>query len=96
MRTTVEIQNLKCGGCESTIARKLHTLKNIKDIAIDRDHCTVSFSYETNDGLETVKKELSKLGYPLSDDANSFGKKAKSFVSCALGRLAKTDLKTYS
>ncbi len=88
MKTRVAIQNLKCGGCESTIVKKLHMLEGIKDITINTDDCTVSFSYETNDGLETVQKELSKLGYPLVGDKNDLGRKAKSYVSCAIGRLS--------
>ncbi len=89
MKTTVSIQNLKCNGCESTIAKKLHTLKGIKNIAVNIQDCTVSFSYDTKDGIETVQKELTKLGYPIQGDKNSFGKKAKSYVSCAIGRMNK-------
>ncbi len=89
MKTTVAIQNLKCHGCESTIAKKLHTLAGIKDIRVNTDNCTVSFSYETNDGLDTVQKELTKLGYPVEGDRNNLNTKAKSYVSCAIGRLTK-------
>lgn len=88
MNTTVEIQNLKCAGCESTIAKKLYALPGITNISIDLDKCTVSFNYETDDGMDTVEKELSRLGYPQVGDTNNFGKKAKSFVSCAIGRLS--------
>ncbi|MBQ4819705.1 heavy-metal-associated domain-containing protein [Aquimarina sp. MMG016] len=89
MKTTVAIQNLKCSGCESTIAKKLHELSGIKDISVNTVDCTVSFRYETDDGIETVQKELTKLGYPIEGDKNSLGRKAKSYVSCAIGRLNK-------
>ncbi len=89
MRTSVAIQNLKCSGCESTIAKKLHTLKGIKNISVNTENCTVSFSYETEDGIETVQKELSRLGYPIEGDTNTLGRKAKSYVSCAIGRINK-------
>ncbi|OED46158.1 heavy metal transporter [Flavobacteriaceae bacterium (ex Bugula neritina AB1)] len=89
MKTSVAIQNLKCSGCESSIAKKLKTLKGVQDISVNLEDCTVSFSYETNDGLETVQKELTKLGYPLKGDANSLGNKTKSYISCAIGRLNK-------
>ncbi len=88
MKTSVTIQNLKCHGCESSIAKKLHQLQGIKDVSVDLNHCTVSFSYETNDGLETVQKELSKLGYPVDGDKNNLTIKAKSYVNCAIGRLS--------
>ncbi len=89
MKTTVAIQNLKCSGCESTIAKKLHTLEGIKDISVNTNDCTISFSYETQDGIETVEKELTKLGYPIEGDKNNLGRKAKSYISCAIGRLNK-------
>lgn len=89
MKTTVAIQNLKCTGCESTIVKKLHQLPGIKDISVNVDKCTVSFSYETDDGPETVQKELTKLGYPIQGDLNTLGTKAKSYISCAIGRVNK-------
>ncbi|SEL06961.1 Copper chaperone CopZ [Aquimarina amphilecti] len=90
MKTTVEVQNLKCSGCESTIAKKLHTLDGIREISVNTNNCTVSFNYDTNDGIETVQKELTKLGYPLVNDSNNLGRKAKSYVSCAIGRMRKS------
>ncbi|TSE06568.1 MULTISPECIES: heavy-metal-associated domain-containing protein [Aquimarina] len=89
MRTTIEIQNLKCSGCENTIAKKLHALEGIKDICINVNDCSVSFSYKTHQGLETVRQELLKLGYPIKGDKNNFNIKAKSYVSCAIGRVSK-------
>ncbi len=87
MSTTVEIQNLRCSGCESTITKKLHTLKGIREVSVNTNTCTVSFKYETNDGIETVQKELSRLGYPLSSDTNNLKTKAKSYVSCPIPRI---------
>ncbi|WP_025743265.1 heavy-metal-associated domain-containing protein [Aquimarina pacifica] len=89
MKTSVTIQNLKCGGCESTIAKKLHTLKGIKDVFINQEDCTISFSYKTEDGFETVQKELTKLGYPIKGNANPIGSKFKSYLSCAIGKINK-------
>lgn len=39
------------------------------------------------DALEAVKEKLSKLGYPEVGDKNTVLHKAKSFVSCAVGRM---------
>ncbi len=89
MLTKVTIQNLKCGGCESTIAKKLKDLHGIKDISVDINNCTVSFRYETKDGINTVTKELTKLGYPITGTPNTFSTKTKSYVSCAIGRIKK-------
>ncbi|MCK8520918.1 heavy-metal-associated domain-containing protein [Aquimarina sp. D1M17] len=88
MRTTVTIQNLKCAGCESTIAKKLHLLEGIQNIEIDQENCTISFSYNTENGINTVEKELSRLGYPVEGDKNTLQKKAISYISCAIGKLS--------
>lgn len=89
MKTSVVIQNLKCGGCESTIAKKLNTLEGIQNISVNLEDCTISFRYETNDGLETVQKELTKLGYPMEGTPNTMRNKATSYLSCAIGKINK-------
>ena len=90
MKTTLEIQNLKCGGCAHTIISKLNGLKGIQNVSLNIETNTVSFDNELPDEIETATTLLSQLGYPVNGEANSIGKKAKSFVSCAVGRMAKS------
>jgi copper chaperone len=90
MTTTLEIQNLKCGGCAHTIISKLNNLEGIQNVSVDTNSNTVSFQNELASEVESATKLLSKLGYPVNGDVNSIGKKAKSFVSCAVGRMAKS------
>ena len=87
MKTSILVQNLKCGGCAKTITDKLSEIDNITDIVIDVDESKVSFNYLDQSDLEGVKNKLSTLGYPTIDDNNSVLSKAKSFVSCASGKL---------
>ena len=87
MRTTVEVQNLKCGGCAHTISTKLTELDHIEDLLVNPDENTVSFSYKEQNNLDLAVALLSKLGYPVTGTPNSFSKKAKSYVSCAIGRV---------
>lgn len=87
MKTTVQIQNLKCNGCASTITKKLAGLDNIDEVSIDVENNSVSFEYDSEDTLEMVKKELHNLGYPLAGEDNKLPTKAKSYVSCAIGRM---------
>lgn len=89
MKTTVQIQNLKCNGCASTIINKLSELDNITNVSVDVENDNVSFEYDKEDTLETVKKQLHKLGYPLAGEDNKLPTKAKSYVSCAIGRMNK-------
>ena len=87
MKTQIEIENLKCGGCAATIKKGLLSIEGIEDVAINIEDSLVSVN-TTEDGLiTTVKEKLSKLGYPEVGDKNTVLHKAKSFVSCAVGRI---------
>ena len=89
MKTTVQIQNLKCNGCATTIKNKLQDLENIQNIEIELEESKVSFEHDTESDLVIVKKELHHLGYPLEGEENKFQTKAKSYISCAVGRMNK-------
>ena len=89
MKTTFEIQNLKCHGCANTIMKQLSKLDGIADVLVDTETNEVHFNYSTETVVGSVKKKLADLGYPLVGETNSLPKKAKSYVSCAVGRMTK-------
>lgn len=89
MNTTIYIQNLKCGGCANTVTKNLTTIDNITDVEVNVDESSVTFNYENEDALNRVKETLQKLGYPEDGEANSLTAKAKSYVSCAVGKMTK-------
>ena len=86
MKTTLHIQNIKCGGCANTIMSQLRKLDNVNDISVNTDDHTVTLKYGDSDDLIAAAELLSKLGYPIDGYSNSLGKKAKSYLSCAIGR----------
>ena len=86
MKTDIQIENLKCGGCAATIKKGILALEGIKEVDVDVEKSIVSILSE-NISLEEVKLKLSKLGYPELGDKNTVLHKAKSFVSCAVGRI---------
>jgi len=88
MKTKFQVQNLKCGGCAKTISNKLSGIKEIKDVIVEKDSSSVSFDHQSADDASLVKEILRNLGYPTIDDENGFVEKAKSFVSCASGKMA--------
>lgn len=88
MNTTIKVQNLKCGGCANTITNKLSSLPNITNVKVDVEESLVSFEYVDELTFESVIETLKINGYPQDGDENSFGTKAKSFVSCAIGRMS--------
>lgn len=87
--TTIKIQNLKCHGCANTIITQLTKLEGISGLTVNNDTDEVTLNFESDSQLVTVNKKLSELGYPLVGENNSLPKKAKSFVSCAVGRMSK-------
>jgi len=87
MKTTIQIQNLKCSGCASTIKNKLSEIENINNVSVDVENDSITFNHEEEQSLELVKKELLKIGYPIVGEDNKLQTKAKSFVSCAIGRM---------
>lgn len=89
MKTKLIIQNLKCGGCANTVTTRLSQLDNISEIEVNNDDSSVAFAYKEDSNLEEVIHLLSKLGYPVDGEDNTLSKKAKSFVSCAIGRMNK-------
>lgn len=88
MNTTIEIQNLKCHGCANTITTKLSNLEGVKDVVVNNETDSVSFNYENDSVLAEAKTLLHSLGYPVVGDKNALTTKAKSFVSCAIGRMS--------
>ena len=89
MKTTFEIQNLKCHGCANTIITQLSKIDGIANVSVNNETNEVHFDHSTESSVHSVKKRLSDLGYPLVGETNSLPKKAKSYVSCAVGRMTK-------
>jgi hypothetical protein len=46
------------------------------------------FNAENEESTVKVKEKLKSIGYPSIDVANTFASKAKSFVSCATGKIS--------
>ncbi|CAM1367730.1 Heavy metal transporter [Tenacibaculum xiamenense] len=88
MKQEIYIENLKCGGCANTIKKGISSIKGVDNVEISVDESLVTFV--ASSGIVTqVKEKLSKLGYPEVGDKNTVLHKAKSFVSCATGKMSK-------
>ncbi len=88
METTIYIQNLKCSGCANTITREILSIETIQNVAVNVEENSVTFDYGTDEKLHEVKEKLKSLGYPEDGEANSLTAKAKSYVSCAIGKMS--------
>jgi len=83
---TIEVENIKCGGCESSIKTALQKIETVSNVIIDKETDTITIHSETE--RELLAATLSKLGYP-EKGHNTLLHKGKSFVSCAVGSMTK-------
>ncbi|GGE12760.1 heavy-metal-associated domain-containing protein [Psychroflexus salis] len=88
MELNFKVQNLKCGGCANSITKKLLSLNEVNAVNVNSETAEVTVS-TTNASSEAILREtLLSLGYPVEGDKNAITSKAKSFISCATGRMS--------
>lgn len=83
------VENIKCGGCAATISKKLTEAFNTNPVEVNVELGSVSIDVDNSKRQEVVEILLS-LGYPEIDSVHGFDStkaKAKSFVSCAIGKM---------
>ena len=89
METVLEVENIRCGGCVNTITRKLMSDERIKEVKVDIEAQTITLSSD-EDVKDSAQALLFSLGYPPRGSVQgleSFKEKARSVVSCAIGRM---------
>jgi len=87
MNKKIEILNLKCGGCANSIRKGLESIDGINEVSVNLETSEVLVNTDDERVLLEVKEKLAAMGYPEVGDANTIIHKAKSFVSCATGRM---------
>ena len=90
MKQTYEVLNVKCGGCANTLKTKL--LDEFGEIAVNLEVEPRQITLEIEDAnIPALRQALKSLGYPMSDEdlstVEGFTTTAKSFVSCAVGKM---------
>lgn len=88
MAFSVDVENIKCGGCANSIRSAFDT-----DVEVDIDNGCVTFNLDQSE-RDAVVEKLKSLGYPevgSMDGLNRMTSKARSFVSCAVGRTVKKE-----
>lgn len=89
MKEIIAIQNLKCSGCEASIISTFAAFPEVEKVEVDFTDATVHVEASGPDQREKYEQALTHAGYPPVGDANSLGRKAKSYISCAIGRATK-------
>ena len=90
MLQTFQVENVKCGGCATTLKNKLST--EFGEISVNLDTLPREITLEINqEKIPTLRAALISLGYPMSDEdlnlVENTTTKAKSFISCAVGKV---------
>jgi copper chaperone len=94
METTIKVDNLKCGGCATSVEIGLSSIPGVLDVKVDPEQAEVTIQHTKETEISAVKEKLRKLGYPETGTAEGLEKialGAKSYMSCAIGKLTKKD-----
>jgi len=89
MEHVIEAENIKCGGCASSITQSLQKLDGISNVSVDIENGRVSVTAAAAD-RERLVAALLKSGYPEKGSTaglQAAKARAKAFVSCAIGKL---------
>ncbi len=90
MRKTLQVMNVKCGGCANTLKEALFQTFGEVEVDLTKTPREITLDIE-EEQMEVLAKSLKKIGYPLTTEQMGFventSAKAKSFVSCAIGKM---------
>lgn len=92
MKTTVIVENIKCGGCANSIRRSLGALRGVFGAEVDLTAGAITVEHTDEVTREQIAAKLLSLGYPEQGSAvglKAMTANARSFVSCAIGRIKK-------
>lgn len=90
MKHIIEVENIKCGGCANTIESRLRKLDGVTDVQVEVEQGRVTVEAGDDDRTK-LAETLLRSGYPEKGTAEGIraaSAKAKSFVSCAIGKMS--------
>ena len=89
-KQTFEVLNVKCGGCASTLKKKLFEVFGEVEVDLEKQPRQITLEISEEQVIE-LRKALKQIGYPMVGEEMGFMEasslKAKSFVSCAIGKI---------
>lgn len=92
MKQTFKVQNIKCNGCANTVRLKLKD--EFGDVDVNLEVMPREITLDIDDSqVDSLKTKMKRLGYPFADEKlggfETIETKAKSFISCAVGKMSK-------
>lgn len=86
-----KVLNIKCGGCANSVKKALKDEFGEIEVDLEAEPRVISLEADENFDEATLRAKMKKLGYPFEDEKlgtfEEVGTKAKSFVSCAIGKM---------
>jgi copper chaperone CopZ len=90
MRKSFEVANIRCEGCANSIKKALSPHFGEVEVDLTKMPRIVTVDIQSEADEAKFKEILISLGYPLIDvrlsKSAEIGAKAKSFISCAVGK----------
>lgn len=87
MYSKIIVENIKCFGCRNTVIKEVKKQEEVRSVDVDIETGKVSLEYDGGEEtLARIKSRLYRKGYP-EKGSNNIKSSAKSYLSCALGRL---------
>ncbi|BCD68057.1 heavy-metal-associated domain-containing protein [Nitratiruptor sp. YY09-18] len=90
MKKSFQVQNIRCEGCANSIKKALSAHFGFVEVDLSKMPRIVTVELKSEDDKKKLKNILLSLGYPMIDEdlskSQELGAKAKSFVSCAIGK----------
>ena len=89
MKIEIQVENIKCGGCASTIRKNILNDSRVENVEVDVEQGVVLIE-SREDARDDYTAALLKMGYPETGTAEGIAAakaRAKSFVSCAVGKV---------
>ncbi len=91
MKQTFEVINVKCGGCASTLKKSLAEAFGEVEVNLEVMPRQITLDV-SEDRIGQLRDKLKSLGYPMADEnlntLEKIGTTAKSFASCAVGKMS--------
>jgi len=85
------VSNIKCGGCANRVKKALADEFGEVFVDLDMHPRVISLRVGEDFDEKDFRKKIKSLGYPFVDEElggfEKVGVKAKSFVSCAIGKM---------
>ncbi len=89
MKQSFSVENVKCEGCANTLKSKLREKFGLVEVNLEVEPRQITLDID-DEHIGELAEALKNLGYPLSREKLGFvedkAAKAKSFVSCAIGK----------